>query len=1077
MAADESPSSKKEPPWPSILPPMPRISVSTASRARLSHRRPVLLSPPTPPAAASVDVNFVAPSPPSQSSPKSTHKFSEFPVLETLPAHDSAAHFPPSTHKSPESSLLETLPAHESIAPFPPSCASPTPAATATATEGGGEGVVAALPISPFSPKSTHKSSEFPVLETLSAHDSPSSPCCPASARRAFGGGEGEGSRAAFSFAGLDGGDTAAAATFCDEVSKLGKVGSLSNRDSSGNLSSLCVYCEFITSANSEECTPVNGILGPPALQQASSSEGGHPGVQNKNGVGFGMSSGDELNKGNNPDLGGLSRDRCTSSDIQFTVAEPTSLGGLLHELEEGHEYGGAGIQLSGENCLEICREAETSDLVRGEEVVKDEGELEEGQHPVDVGNEPKVLDSGRSSKDGCTSSVMEITIAKSMSSAGCPNALQEVDGSIRVNYEHCLEIGRDAEMSDLVNTEELVVDEGELEEGQLSGEWSGGEESQDDSEPDQMLEDTAADCPDVRGVPSSPMAFNEPNQNHYPFQVEGIQSEQRSGGNSKAKSKKKKKHKKGEGSKKRSREKSKEKYKEVLKKRRAEGNGSDLGSNLGKDSKGRGDQAGNNNDTGKFNKVPENLSRALPPKPTVDEGPEDGEILLESTKTNDGILSSLVEAEVGLWTTDDVDDQFVAEMEQDGAVKKKRGPETAERKLKRKIAKRKKRAQKERELGIRRPPRTVQSKPVKVLCTHYMKGRCAKGDQCTFSHDAVPLTKQEPCKFLMSHSCLKGDDCPYSHDLRAFPCKFFHTRGLCYDGENCQFSHGAISEEALTKLKQRVEKEKKERVSSTSGLDIPTPSFSTPLPPELDPDPLGWGTPSSHASHEEQMQYTNPGILDQSTRLYGDANLENHAGVPPPTGMMSGQSIGFSASTFREATEFDGVTPLPLGEEADEYKYMQFINTKALQSEKSSDVRKSERESSVPMSLVSSREGLNPSTMAKILKAPVCPSSPDERSNAREVLEVPWMEGKMDAAQSPRENPVTKSGSGPKDALSGPPSLLSPLLTRTVVPVLRGRQIGSLVLEHEKGLQSPQQTEPKRQHTVESLLDQALRQ
>lgn len=48
-----------------------------------------------------------------------------------------------------------------------------------------------------------------------------------------------------------------------------------------------------------------------------------------------------------------------------------------------------------------------------------------------------------------------------------------------------------------------------------------------------------------------------------------------------------------------------------------------------------------------------------------------------------------------------------------------------------------------------------------------------------------------QPCKFLMSHSCLKGDDCPYSHDLRAFPCKFFHTRGLCYDGENCQFSHG----------------------------------------------------------------------------------------------------------------------------------------------------------------------------------------------------------------------------------------------------------------------------------------------
>lgn len=120
-----------------------------------------------------------------------------------------------------------------------------------------------------------------------------------------------------------------------------------------------------------------------------------------------------------------------------------------------------------------------------------------------------------------------------------------------------------------------------------------------------------------------------------------------------------------------------------------------------------------------------------------------------------------------------------------------KRGPGSQEKKTRKRKKYRKNRAEKNRELGVKRPKLDPEQKPKPKQCRHYMKGRCHEGDQCNFSHDAIPLTKSKPCVHYAHHrSCMKGNDCPYDHDLFNYPCSNFVSKGSCYRGDACLFSH-----------------------------------------------------------------------------------------------------------------------------------------------------------------------------------------------------------------------------------------------------------------------------------------------
>ncbi|XP_033031340.1 zinc finger CCCH domain-containing protein 6 isoform X1 [Trachypithecus francoisi] len=87
----------------------------------------------------------------------------------------------------------------------------------------------------------------------------------------------------------------------------------------------------------------------------------------------------------------------------------------------------------------------------------------------------------------------------------------------------------------------------------------------------------------------------------------------------------------------------------------------------------------------------------------------------------------------------------------------------------------------------------TVEHKG-KQICKYFLEGRCIKGDQCKFDHDAELEKRKEICKFYLQGYCTKGENCIYMHN--EFPCKFYHSGAKCYQGDNCKFSHDDLTKE-----------------------------------------------------------------------------------------------------------------------------------------------------------------------------------------------------------------------------------------------------------------------------------------
>ncbi|XP_044742721.1 protein suppressor of sable isoform X2 [Chrysoperla carnea] len=86
-------------------------------------------------------------------------------------------------------------------------------------------------------------------------------------------------------------------------------------------------------------------------------------------------------------------------------------------------------------------------------------------------------------------------------------------------------------------------------------------------------------------------------------------------------------------------------------------------------------------------------------------------------------------------------------------------------------------------------------------ICLFYMQGKCHKGEECQYSHAAMPPMKLELCKFYLMDCCAKRDKCLYMHS--EFPCKYYHTGLRCVQGERgqCKFAHGGPLNENLKQV------------------------------------------------------------------------------------------------------------------------------------------------------------------------------------------------------------------------------------------------------------------------------------
>ncbi|KAM7418443.1 hypothetical protein PAMA_015862 [Pampus argenteus] len=120
-----------------------------------------------------------------------------------------------------------------------------------------------------------------------------------------------------------------------------------------------------------------------------------------------------------------------------------------------------------------------------------------------------------------------------------------------------------------------------------------------------------------------------------------------------------------------------------------------------------------------------------------------------------------------------------------------------------------------------------------RLLCRHFLWGRCIKGDECQLEHiRGYNNLIKEVCKFYVQGLCTKGESCPYMH--KTFPCKFFHRKGKCSQGADCRFSHEPLDditnqlldeaikrENYLYELAKKTEQESSEQPVNTEESEI----------------------------------------------------------------------------------------------------------------------------------------------------------------------------------------------------------------------------------------------------------------
>ncbi|GIX65232.1 zinc finger protein, putative [Babesia caballi] len=81
-------------------------------------------------------------------------------------------------------------------------------------------------------------------------------------------------------------------------------------------------------------------------------------------------------------------------------------------------------------------------------------------------------------------------------------------------------------------------------------------------------------------------------------------------------------------------------------------------------------------------------------------------------------------------------------------------------------------------------------------LCKYYYRtGACVHGDDCSFSHDCIPLTSKDLklCRYYLqgpSKCHYSATECKYSHNPSLFLCRHSVVFGGCSSISRCDFKH-----------------------------------------------------------------------------------------------------------------------------------------------------------------------------------------------------------------------------------------------------------------------------------------------
>ncbi|KRX18293.1 Cleavage and polyadenylation specificity factor subunit 4 [Trichinella nelsoni] len=77
------------------------------------------------------------------------------------------------------------------------------------------------------------------------------------------------------------------------------------------------------------------------------------------------------------------------------------------------------------------------------------------------------------------------------------------------------------------------------------------------------------------------------------------------------------------------------------------------------------------------------------------------------------------------------------------------------------------------------------------IVCKHWLRGLCKKGDQCEFLHE-YDVSKMPECFFYSKYNACSNKECPFRHidpESKLKDCPWY-DRGFCRHGPHCKNRH-----------------------------------------------------------------------------------------------------------------------------------------------------------------------------------------------------------------------------------------------------------------------------------------------
>ena len=87
-----------------------------------------------------------------------------------------------------------------------------------------------------------------------------------------------------------------------------------------------------------------------------------------------------------------------------------------------------------------------------------------------------------------------------------------------------------------------------------------------------------------------------------------------------------------------------------------------------------------------------------------------------------------------------------------------------------------------------------MEASRTNVACIYFVRGHCALGKECRYSHDitkatttttTITATSHIPCAFFRNGRCRRGQDCAFSHDMRFKYAESSEENVDAHDDEN----------------------------------------------------------------------------------------------------------------------------------------------------------------------------------------------------------------------------------------------------------------------------------------------------